>query len=442
MISKILFIKPGEFSKLLPFFCVYFAILTAFTLADGLSMSLLVMRMGVAHLPEYYALIGIANFFVVGLYMMYAERLNSLWVFQGILGLSLLSYLVGWWALTFGTDQNVWYGLLFASREIGFILVLMHFGTFLQEYFTRDEMNRILPIVYSAGRIGGISGGLLLSQLSTVTGLRPLLLVFVAILLVSMVALHFVARYCRFHYCGKEERSDSTSGLSDDLEKEARQSVVGFLKYVRGSQLLFWITVTTILFLICRWFLNFQYNTFFSQHFESASEMASFLGFYTQLAMFASLLIQLLLVNRLVAWFGVQGVWLLYASLLLLGMVVCAFPMTLGIAIFARLIESELRLGLRNPIMQLLTNKFSKAIRVRVRAWSLGFLTPVGTFCASLLLIPLENWFETLIPLFGVIAGALHFGGSLALSHVCQAGQGQLLTLLRFSRGEQKHAAA
>ena len=59
--------------------------------------------------------------------------------------------------------------------------------------------------------------------------------------------------------------------------------------------------------------------------------------------------------------------------------------------------ETELRLGLRNPLVQLITNKFAKALRVRVRAWTMGLLTPLGTGLASVALAALawlgaEDW--------------------------------------------------
>jgi hypothetical protein len=171
-----------------------------------------------------------------------------------------------------------------------------------------------------------------------------------------------------------------------DLEEEAHRTFRGFFRYLWASPLLFWMTVTSVFFIACRWVLNFQYNAYFGQHFANAEEMAIFLGQYTQVALLASMLVQLLLVNRLVAWMGIKGTHLLYSLLMLVGFACCLGTMTLGIAIFCRLLETELRFGLRNPIAQLITNKFSKRLRIRVRSWSLGFLLPLGTLASSGLL--------------------------------------------------------
>ena len=75
------------------------------------------------------------------------------------------------------------------------------------------------------------------------------------------------------------------------------------------------------------------------------------------------------------------------------------------LAIFARLVETELRFGLRNPITILITNKFSKSLRTRVRAWTMGVLNPLATLTASGML------------------GGLPGGSVAALQHVPQHGR-------------------
>src|SRR5262249_10583452 len=143
---------------------------------------------------------------------------------------------------------------------------------------------------------------------------------------------------------------------------------------------------SSVLYMVVRWFLNYQYNHFFEGYFADSAALAEFLGRYTQVALLLSLLLQLFVVNRLVAWVGLRGAYLGYGALVCGGALVCAPPMRVGVAVFSRLLETELRFGLRNPLMQLLTNKFSKALRIRVRAWTMGVLTPLGTLTSSALL--------------------------------------------------------
>lgn len=76
--------------------------------------------------------------------------------------------------------------------------------------------------------------------------------------------------------------------------------------------------------------------------------------------------------------------------------------------------EAELRFGLRNPIMQLITNKFAKSLRVRVRAWSLGL--PLATLLSSIVLGILVNRGQAAwVPRVGAGCGLLYLAGSLGL---------------------------
>src|SRR5439155_26492021 len=108
-----------------------------------------------------------------------------------------------------------------------------------------------------------------------------------------------------------------------DAEDEARASYGGFLRFVWRSPLLFWVTVTTLLFVVCRWMLNYQYSAFFGAYFSDDDELAEFLGAYTQIAMVVAILLQILVVNHLIAWLGLKGAHLIYSVLLLGGMLLC-----------------------------------------------------------------------------------------------------------------------
>lgn len=81
-----------------------------------------------------------------------AERAGSLHVFEGV----LVVYFAAWLISTRLEGRSYWYGAPCVTREVAFTLVLMHFGTYLQKYFTRDELDRVLPVVYAGGFVGGV----------------------------------------------------------------------------------------------------------------------------------------------------------------------------------------------------------------------------------------------------------------------------------------------
>lgn len=383
MLSRLLYLEPAQLRRAWPFFVLYLVLFAALTLADGLSLTLFVQHAGTELLPRYYAFSAIAVLIAVASYMLFADRWGSSTVFQAILLGPVLLLGGVWAAVQWGNADQRSFGWLFIGRELAFALVLLHFGTYLQDYFTRAALNRVMPVIYAGGRVGGIAGGALLEHLAGATLTVNLLLVAAGLLTLGMVAVAILQRRVPLAEEPEPVITSEAQAAQAASELEATQSFGAFLRFVWTNPLLFWITVTTIVYFACRTFLNFRYSVFFESAFPSDLEMARFLGRYTQLALVASMLVQLLFINRWIAWVGLAGAHMTYAMLLLAGALLGSFEMTLASAVFARLVEGELRYCLRNPVSQLIVNQFPKALRLRARAWSLGILIPLSTFVAS-----------------------------------------------------------
>src|SRR6266545_2900442 len=280
-VSELLYLKPGELGRAWPFFLFYLLLFGAFSVADGVSLALFVKRVGADRLPLYYAITAIANVVLIGGYVWVAERVGGQRMFQAILGGTVAVYATAWAALRWLDGGPAWYGALFVTREIAFTLVLMHFGTYLQDYFSREELNRVLPVVYAGGRVGGIAGGWLLEHLSGPLGPLNLVPVFLGLCLVCMGVLVVVSRRFRPLHAPEDEHGDpATFAPAEDraLERQARTSLGSFVRFVWASPLLFWMTVSAVLYMVVRWFLNYQYNAFFQIHFADSRELADFLG--------------------------------------------------------------------------------------------------------------------------------------------------------------------
>jgi hypothetical protein len=421
-LRQLLLLGSADPKRVGAFFALYFLLFAMLTLADGLSLALFVQRVGAAALPRFYGLVAAANLVVIGAYVLVAERTSSLRMLCAITMGAALAFFILWVGIAVRGDGAGWYGSLFAVREVIYTLVLMHFGTFLQDYFTRVELARIMPLVYAGGRVGGIFGGLALSLAS---GSMPLGHLLFACAVASMLAAGWaVALSRRFPHARSPEDDEVDEGLAGNgelsaaaLDRAARESARGFLRFVRHSPLMFWNTVGALLYVACRWVLNFQYNTYFEAHFDSDVEMARFLGIYAQVALFLSLLLQIFVVGRLVRWLGLKGAQLIYASLLALGFGLNATGLTFPQAVFSRFLETELRFGLRNPLNQLVINKFSKPLRIRVRAFSMGLLVPAATLVTSAGLTLITGaGLMAATGIAGAALGALYLGSILRLN--------------------------
>lgn len=394
LLERIFWLQAGELRQILPYFGLYLILFMGLTLSDALSLALFVQRIGAARLPACYALTAVLNLLAMVAYLWGIRRFGSNRIFQGILTGSAALSLFVWGQDRLFSQGSGWYALLFVGREISSTLVLMHFGTYLLDFFGRDQLRRVLPIIYAGGRVGGIAGGLALQTLTEFIDPIDLILLFVALFVAGAVALElFQPKHKAVRVVTSEGASNGSevplapdSTTENTLEREASESLSGFLRFVWRFPLMYWTTVTSVLFVVCRWILNYQYSHMFEQQFSNAAEMARFLGQYTQFALLISLLFQLLVVNRLVTWIGLKGSHLLYGTMVLGAFSVNLIWWTLPAAVFSRFVETELRFGLRNPVAQMILNQFSSPVRIQARAWSLGFLVPCSTVVTALLL--------------------------------------------------------
>jgi ATP/ADP translocase len=420
MLSRLLHLEGNELKRLLPFFALYFLVFCLLSMADGLSLALFVKRVGAASLPRYYALTAALNLAMIAVYVARAERFGSTKTFQLILAMTGATFLGAWLSIEgFAGEAGRAYGLLFAAREVAYTLLVMHFGTFLQDYFTRVELNRVLMIVYAGGRFGGIAGGLALELIATHLGLSNALLACIGLSVITMVGVTFTRRALSHVESPEDERSDAGLVQGEDaesLERGALRSIRGFLTFALRSPLVRWTSISSLVFMGARWVLNYQYNSYFELHFASDVELAAFMGRYTMIALTVSLVLQLFVMSRLVAAIGLKASNLVYAVLVSVSLGANAIHMGFGQAIASRALETELRFGMRNPVNQLIVNKLSKPLRVRVRAWSLGVLIPVATLMTSGALAIFAAGTGALVGVFGVVLGAGYLGSCVGVN--------------------------
>lgn len=401
-LHRLLGLDAGELPRVVPFFVVYFLLFTALTIADGVAVSLFASRIGAERLPAWYSATAVLSLVMIGVYLTQATRHSGGRVFGWILGGIGVIFIAAWLAYqVYGGTIPL--GVLFATREIALTMVLMHFGTFLQDYFLRSELNRLLPIIYAGGRVGGIVGGGMLGWMAQQIGTVNLVPIVVILLVTAWAGIYQITR----SVSTQDEDDDQVMNVSGGEPESVSRGVAirRFLEQVRRCPLLSWLTATTVLFIICRWFLAYQYTASLEIHFANDVELASFLGHYTQIALGISLILQLFVVNRMVGRLGVSTTHTIYSVLVMGGLLGNLFFTGLPIAVASRFLESELRFGLRNPVNQMMVNRFTKKMRIVVRGWSLGWLIPTGTLVASGMIAGLAQIGPVAIAVAGLVLG-------------------------------------
>ena len=443
ILATVLSVEADQLTRATPFFSVYLCLFAALTMADAIAVTLFASRVGAAALPLWYSITAVCSLLVVSIYLVWATVVDSSRLFSWILCLIATVWMLAW-------GGQVWLpgpipaGIMFVSREMAQTLVLMHFGTFLQDYFLRSELNRILPVIYAGGRVGGIAGGACITVLAERLGTANLILIAVGLVSLAWIGILLIRRLIHQQdeletenriaanaVSSTEMANAANSADSADSARVAASTsadtgtftyrMIHFTQQVISIPLLKWLTVGTLCFVGCRWILAYQYTATFETEFADEAALARFLGFYTQIALAVSLLMQLLLVNRIVNWIGVANTHWVYSFIVLSGLAGNLLWIGLPIAVASRFIEAELRFGLRNPVNQMLINRFSKKMRIVVRGWSLGFLIPVGTLMVSGVIYWLLNWQGTwAVAVAGVLVGVAYLVSSWKIGQAYQ----------------------
>jgi hypothetical protein len=401
VLRRLLHLEPGQLAQALPFFALYLLLFAALSLLDGLALALFVKQVGAARLPLVSAVAAIFVCLGVGLYLAWADTVDTGTVFAAILAVPILVLLAAWTALAAGAARFEWLATVFICREVAMTMVLLHFGNFLRDFFPQAALARVMPFIYAGGRVGGLVGGSLLQWLAAPIGPVPLLGLVIGFFAAAAAVMLVIRRRCRLVVEPRYQPDGPTPA-----------SIRGFARLVVTDPLLSWITISTVAFFACRTFIVFRSSGFFEQAFADDVALSVFLGRYTQGATLVIIVVQLVFTARWIGWAGLGAAHAVYGALLAGAAVCAALPLTLTTAVCARFVEGELRYGLRNPVAQLTVNLFPRAIRMRARAWSLGILIPLSTMLASLGIASLQR--AGLPTVIGPTTGLLGVGYLLA----------------------------
>lgn len=396
MASRLLGLRSGELGRCMPFLLLYAVLSAMLQIGDSVSLTLFVRRVPVDSLPPYYAASALFNAILLYGYVRAARRTSSARLFHAVIVTVVLTFLTIWAMVAWpGAASQFVYGGLLIARELAYTLVIMHFGNYLPDFFSREEMDRVLPIIYAGGRLGGIAAGLTVAAFSPVIKTHDFLLMVASLGVAATLMVVNIGRPS----VSETMRPESPGERSEDTTRGAERMLV-------------WYSVASLLVMCCRWFLSFEYQGGFQAHFTKNAEMIAFLGRYTTVALGISLALQILGTSRVVKRIGLGPAYFIYSLVMCIALALSSATDALVVAVFARFVESELRLAYRNPINQLVTNRLPRERRKVLRAWTNGLFLPLGTMIAAVTMFLLQQfklgWY---IPLVG-----LAFGLGLAFS--------------------------
>lgn len=335
------------------------------------SDALFFIRFGVERLPWMYMGLGVLTFLAVVLYTAGFARYR--WRFMRPLYWIVAVLLAAErFLIPFGSEA-IYPALWLSVQVFSWVLVTAGWGLASRAFDTR-QAKRLFSLLASSSILGAIIGNAATGPLANWLGTENLYLVYGLLLL---LAFQVVRRLTEIGSAGAGDGEREGKPFGDLL--------VG-VRVLKRSRLLQLVFASSVLFSVLYFSVWFPFNKTVSASFTSEASLAGFLGNFTSVVMFSTLLLSLAS-GRLYARFGVVNVILLVPLIYLAGFGLWLVEFSLLTAIAFRFLQLVWINGAGWTAWNALFNVYHAAQREQLRAFESGVPSQIGTTLSGMLLL-------------------------------------------------------
>ena len=377
------------------FFFFYFLIGVQFSIGLTVSEALFLSEVGPGFLPYMYIFNALMIIFISTFYSSLTEKLSIPAMFKTV----LVFFIV----LIFGIKLLIFADFRAYAMPIAFPLLHTLFVMFTNmlpnnfralygQYLDVLQSKRLVPIILTGGRYGGILGGLAIPLLIPILGsVSNLLYVWIGAIVVSVG----VVQYAEWRL--KDHMIDDAGPKKRKTTKAASKG--GNLALMKTNRYVCAFALFSFIVVILRSFQDFQYSLVFREVFPDRAQLASFLGYFTAIGSAFSLLVQTFITPRIIKRLGLGTANLLYPLTTIIGLAGMAISPGFYSAVFLRFNNKNLQESIRNAINALLYNAVSPSIRARVGAFVAGQVVAVASIVSGVALLIIKPTGLALFPL-------------------------------------------
>ena len=368
--DRLLRLLPGERSVVAPAAAAAFLSAAGLTLAASSIDALLFARGGVEDLPVLYLLLGATMFLATLGVSALLGRLGRGRVFLVIP--SSIALIAGVARVALATDAEWIYPALWLLRGASeFLLGLAVWGLAGLVTDTR-QAKRFFPLIGGAAVLGQVVGGLATRPLASWLGTDNVIVVWLGTLvMVVVLGRILVARAGADVVRPKRRRTPAIVEMRD-----------GF-RYAVRSPLLRWMSVGSILFSLLFFSLYLPFSRAAADRYPQPDDLAGFFGLFFAVSTAVTLVLSLLVMNRLLSRVGIPTVMMVLPVLYLLAFGVLTIGSTFAILLAFRFAQVVWLQGGASSTWEAVINTVPDERRDRMRAFLYGGPTQVGTVLAG-----------------------------------------------------------
>lgn len=373
-----LLIRPGEERRVAFLFGAYLLLGFGLALGQGSSEALFLNRVGIAYLPHVFIGTGVLLALSSVLYMEFVDRLRPGPMLHRLLWIIAAFLLFVGAALT-GSDHTV----AVAAYLLGFGVIsevlVVHFNLYLSSLLDAMQAARLTALVSAGARVGAILGGVLLGL-----SLWPLEYTALAWLAITLITIALIA---------VRHRHEPAKNPLPPRRLAARRlaHVTEGVRFARRSRLLKLTGGALFLLIVLVSLQDYVTSAVLSAHFDDATALAAFFGWFYAFTNGVVLLLQSLVTGRLLRRVGLAAVNLVFPLTSLLGFAALVVSQGVAAAALARFGSLGALRAFRIPAANLFYNAIPNYMQGRGRALNLALMLPAGLVATGMLLIAIPD---------------------------------------------------
>jgi hypothetical protein len=417
--DRLLRLLPGERRVVAPAAAAAFLSAAGLTLAASSIDALLFARGGVDDLPVLYLLLGATMFLATLGVSALLGRLGRGRSF--LLIPSSIAVIAGAARVALAADADWIYPALWLLRGAAeFLLGLAVWGLAGLVTDTR-QAKRFFPLIGGAAVLGQVVGGLATRPLAPWLGTNNLILVWLGTLaMVVVLGRVLVARAGVGAPRSRRRRTPAIAEMRDGL------------RYALRSPLLRWMSVGSVLFSLLFFSLYLPFSRAAADRYPQPEDLAGFFGLFFALSTAVTLLLSLIVMNRLLARVGVPLVMMVLPVLYLFAFGVLTVASTFAILLAFRFAQVVWLQGGASSAWEAVINTVPGDRRDRMRAFLYGGPTQMGTVLAGVVAMIGERALSPRV-LYGIGLAAAA-AAVYSMSRVRKAYASELIVALREGR--------
>ncbi|MFC1744448.1 Npt1/Npt2 family nucleotide transporter [Candidatus Riflebacteria bacterium] len=388
-ILKILNISKDELALVGIMTSLFFVLIFGNLLAVNAGNSLFSFHFGgTKNLPQMYLLLALISCFLALFMTFFADRFPRIFLMRVLCFLMLFFSLIVHQAYRFhATWTSIYFPILYLGIQLSWLMSNMQYWLIANDICDTREAKRLFSLFSSGGILAGCLAGIFAQWFVKNTDTVNLLHIWSGMLIIAIFLLNHIEKIF------KQRLKVKKSSVEGEEESYFFQLKSG-LSYLVSDPMLKGIAITFCLLQLLIFNTDYYFIEIINDLSQSSTDLAAKFGWVRSFSSFLSLLIQLFLTSRIVAFFGVGNTFLIFPLTLVFHFSYLAISFDETAAIFARTNRIVLVTSLFTATQNMLFNPLAAEIRGRVRTIISIFFEPLGIGLSGIFFLGITSHFK------------------------------------------------